>query len=142
MLKGCSRISQPHELRIARYLGSEELTSDPRNHCVPVYEVLPVPTELQFVGENEDGEDIIVMPRLRTFDNPPFRTIGEAVEYFSQIFVVSRINSHTGRMLSIPDTGPAIHTFTEHSSSVSLTRSYLSPELTRTHPATAIRTTS
>lgn len=99
MLKSVSRMSQPHELGIARYLGSVELTSDPRNHCVPVYEVLPVPAELQFVGEGENGEDIIVMPLLRTFDSPPFETMGEAVEYFTQIFEVSLAYTCTCRIL-------------------------------------------
>ena len=50
------------------------------NHCVPVYDVLPVPDEEDMV--------IIVMPLLQDYLRPPFGTIGEAVECFRQLFEV------------------------------------------------------
>jgi hypothetical protein len=50
------------------------------NHCVPVYDVLPVP--------DEEDRVIIVMPLLQEYLRPPFRTIGEAVECFRQLFEV------------------------------------------------------
>jgi hypothetical protein len=58
------------------------MASDPRNHCVPIYEVLQLP----------DDEDklILVMPLLKEYDIPRFDTIGEVVEFFQQLFEVSK----------------------------------------------------
>lgn len=68
------------ELEIIRVLSSEPLASDPRNHCNPLLDVLPLP-------DPQDGV-LVVTHMLRPFDNPRFETIGEAVAFFSQIFVV------------------------------------------------------
>jgi hypothetical protein len=70
----------PYEADIGTYLSSEPPASDPRNHCVPIFDVLKVP----------DMEDrvILVMPLLRLFDSPPFETYGETVDLFSQVFEV------------------------------------------------------
>ncbi|KAJ6507312.1 kinase-like domain-containing protein, partial [Mycena vitilis] len=66
------------EVEIGTFFSSSPLAEDPRNHCVPILEVLDVP----------DMEDcwIIAMPLLRIFDSPRFDTIGEAVDFFGQIF--------------------------------------------------------
>lgn len=88
MLKTASRNWHPEEAAIAQYLGSEPLVSDPQNHCIPVYEAFPVPEALQAQEADENGEDLLVMPFLRPIFNPPFDTIGEAVDFFSQIFEV------------------------------------------------------
>lgn len=68
------------ELEIGRFFSSSPLREDPRNHCVPILEVLEV----------SDMEDcwIIVMPLLREFGNPRFDTLGEAVDFFDQAFEV------------------------------------------------------
>lgn len=50
------------------------------NHCVPVYDTLPVP--------EEEDRVIIVMPLLQDYLRPPFNTIGEAVECFRQLLEV------------------------------------------------------
>ncbi|TDL15498.1 hypothetical protein BD410DRAFT_816966 [Rickenella mellea] len=68
----------PYEIEIANYLCSEPLRTDPRNHCVPVYDVLRVPD----VG----NVFLLVMPLLRKFDSPKFDTVGECVDFFKQIF--------------------------------------------------------
>ncbi|EIM87928.1 uncharacterized protein STEHIDRAFT_155287 [Stereum hirsutum FP-91666 SS1] len=68
------------ELEIIRFLSSEPLASDPRNHCTPLLDVLPLP-------DPQDGV-LVVTHMLRPLDNPRFETIGEAVAFFSQIFVV------------------------------------------------------
>ncbi|SJL08455.1 uncharacterized protein ARMOST_11819 [Armillaria ostoyae] len=54
---------------------SPPLSLDPRNRCVPVFQVLKYA---------EFG--ILVLPLLRKFDDPPFGTVGEVVECFRQIF--------------------------------------------------------
>ncbi|KAJ6625293.1 kinase-like domain-containing protein [Mycena sp. CBHHK59/15] len=54
------------------------LASDPKNHCIRLSEVLHVP-------DNEEM-DLIVMPLLFDWRTFRFITIGEVVEFFSQIF--------------------------------------------------------
>lgn len=92
MLKTASRNWHPVEASIAQFLGSEPLLSNPQNHCVPIYAAFPVPEALQKQARDENGEDVLVMPLLRPIFDPPFDTIGEAVDFFSQIFEV-RIKS-------------------------------------------------
>ncbi|KAF8874869.1 hypothetical protein CPB84DRAFT_1736865 [Gymnopilus junonius] len=77
-LKKVKKSLHPYEEEIARYLGSEPLLSDPHNHCVPIFEALHPPTDLNFV--------ILVMPLLRSYDSPRFDTVGEVVECFRQLF--------------------------------------------------------
>lgn len=71
----------PHEVDIGTFLSSQNLAADPKNHCVPIYEVLRVP--------GDDEKIIIVMPLLRQWNSPNFETIGEAVDFFRQLFEVS-----------------------------------------------------
>ncbi|KZT74546.1 hypothetical protein DAEQUDRAFT_742671 [Daedalea quercina L-15889] len=60
------------------FLSSEPLASDPRNHCVPLLDVLRDP---------EDGDIcLLVMSMLRRCNNAPFVTVGEAIEFFQQAF--------------------------------------------------------
>ena len=79
-LKRIKRDIHPHEVEIALYFSTEPLASHPRNHCVPIYEVLDVP--------DDENEVIIVMPFLREYNDPRFKSVGEAVEFFRQIFEV------------------------------------------------------
>lgn len=69
----------PYELEIGQYFSSESLRADPANHCVPIYDVIPIP---------EDQRVIIVMPLLRDYVSPPFCTFGEVVECLRQLFEV------------------------------------------------------
>jgi len=66
------------ELDIAVWFSAEPQRSDPANHCVPILRVLR--------NDNEPGWAILVMPLLRAYDSPDFDTIGEAVEFFKQLF--------------------------------------------------------
>ncbi|KAH7889023.1 hypothetical protein F5I97DRAFT_1935400 [Phlebopus sp. FC_14] len=68
----------PHEVEIGQLFCSEPLIHDPKNHCVPILDVLQLPG-------NEDTV-ILVMSLLRDYNEPPFDTIGEAVECFRQLF--------------------------------------------------------
>jgi hypothetical protein len=70
----------PYEADIGAYLSSKPLASDPTNHCIPIIEVLTVP--------DVDDRIILVMPLLRSYDNPAFQTMGEAVDFFTQILEV------------------------------------------------------
>ncbi|KAH9839151.1 kinase-like domain-containing protein [Rhodofomes roseus] len=73
----------PFELEIGQFLSSDQITSDPRSHCVRILEVLPDPMEQSI--------SLIVMPYLRAFDNPEFLTFGEAVACFKQLIEGLRV---------------------------------------------------
>jgi len=78
VLKQVSKKTHPFEVDIATWLSAEPQRSDPENHCVPIREVLQSPrsSDIQF----------IVMPLLQPYDKPRFDSVGEAVEFFKQIF--------------------------------------------------------
>lgn len=81
MLKRILRRYGLQEVEVHEYLRSKPLVSDPRNHTIPIHEILRVP--------DEDMEPIIVMPLLRRFDSPRFETYGEVIAFLSQLFEVS-----------------------------------------------------
>lgn len=62
LLKRIRRNVHPYEVEITRLFSSELLKSHPRNHCVPVFEVLRVPTY--------DNIEILVLPLLRELYTP------------------------------------------------------------------------
>ena len=70
----------PHELEIGQYLSSPPLNADPLNHCCPILDVLQDP--------HDEDVHFIVMPFLRDFYDPPFLTLGEAMECCRQLFEV------------------------------------------------------
>jgi hypothetical protein len=70
----------PYEIEIGRYFCSPPLSKDPANHCVPIYDVLKVPTD--------DNLAILVMPLLRDATDPFFDTVGEVVDCVHQLFEV------------------------------------------------------
>lgn len=80
VMKKVSKTIHPYEVEIGRYLSSEPLSKDARNHCYPLYEVLQVP--------DDDEYTILVMPLLRLYNDPGFATIGEGIQCFRQIFEV------------------------------------------------------
>ncbi|CAL1702594.1 unnamed protein product [Somion occarium] len=65
------------ETQIATMLSSPELRQDPRNHAVPILEVI------------QDDEDLsisyLVMPFLRPIDNPAFESVDELLDFGDQI---------------------------------------------------------
>ncbi|KAJ7446887.1 kinase-like domain-containing protein [Mycena galericulata] len=77
-LKRFNSEDYPQEVEITELFSSDALTADPRNHCVPIYETIPVPDLSDTV--------LIVMPLLYRMEIPRFDTVGEAVECFRQLF--------------------------------------------------------
>ncbi|KAK7692291.1 hypothetical protein QCA50_003916 [Cerrena zonata] len=77
MLKRFSRATNGLEGPITMFLASEPAKSHPKNHSTPIYELFDIPGE-EF--------SIFVMPVLGRFNAPPFRTVGEVLECFRQIF--------------------------------------------------------
>lgn len=76
-LKKVSATVHPYEVDIGRFFCSEEMASYPDNHCVPLWDVLEDPSE--------DKVLILVMPLLRSCNDPEFETIGEVVDFIRQL---------------------------------------------------------
>ncbi|KAJ3712479.1 kinase-like domain-containing protein [Lentinula raphanica] len=69
------------ELEIGRLVSSKDIQSDLRNHCVPIYDTLEIPK-----ATDEGRNTIVVMPYLVAWDQVEFRTVGEVVDFCSQVF--------------------------------------------------------
>ncbi|EMD33660.1 hypothetical protein CERSUDRAFT_107977 [Gelatoporia subvermispora B] len=78
MLKRILTSLHPYEVEIGRLFSEEPFASEPRNHCVPIFETLQDPFDADY--------QIIVMPFLRGYDKPQFQTIGELAEFWRQAF--------------------------------------------------------
>ena len=79
-IKQIRRSVHPLEVSIAQYFCSSSLAPDPRNHCCPVLDVLQDPI-------NPDIQ-LLVMPLLKEFNEPPQLSVGEAVDFLRQAFEV------------------------------------------------------
>ncbi|KAL5536291.1 hypothetical protein ACEPAF_112 [Sanghuangporus sanghuang] len=64
------------ELPILKYLASEEMLRDPRNHAVPLLDVF---------SEDDDAYIFIVMPLLINFSILPFTSVDEVVDFMRQM---------------------------------------------------------
>ncbi|KAJ7616436.1 hypothetical protein FB45DRAFT_756998 [Roridomyces roridus] len=75
LIKKCA----PEEADMYRKYASEPLASHPKNHCIPLIEAIPVPGEAKL--------DLVVMPFCNGLNllEVQFQTVGEAVDFFSQI---------------------------------------------------------
>ena len=93
-LKRIKTSVHPYEASIGRYLSSEPLAKDPRNHSCPIYEVLQVP--------DDDDLTILVMPLLRRYNYPSFTSTGEIMECLRQFVEVrvSHVAHVAGRLCS------------------------------------------
>ncbi|KAJ3725966.1 kinase-like domain-containing protein [Lentinula raphanica] len=81
MLRLADPPSVSDELEIGRLVSSKSSHSDPRNHCVPIYDTLEIP-EATGTGRKH----IVVMPYLVAWDKVEFQTVGEVVDFCSQVF--------------------------------------------------------
>jgi len=64
------------ESRIAQRLSTAVLREDPRNHCVPIIEVIDDP--------DDDSVSYMVMPLLRNASDPPFQYVKEIIDFVTQ----------------------------------------------------------
>ena len=78
MLKKIHPDEGPHELMITQLFSSPAIARDPRNHCVPLLNIIEIP-------QNGQKLKLMVMPFLRPFNDPNFQTFGEFVAFFTQI---------------------------------------------------------
>ncbi|CDO78153.1 hypothetical protein BN946_scf184658.g5 [Trametes cinnabarina] len=65
------------EIDIATYLSSPEMREDPRNHSVPVLDVICDPLD--------DTVSFLIMPFLKEIDNPPFESIENVLDCCEQL---------------------------------------------------------
>jgi hypothetical protein len=90
MIKRIDPHKNPAEINSTTALSGWTNACDPRNKCVLVHAVNM---------HREDRHKLMIMPRLRPWDNPGFDTMGEAVGFFKQIIEVCRAppvhHSHT-----------------------------------------------
>lgn len=77
MLKRVDKTCHPTEVEITTLLSSPPLASDPRNHCIPLFDVLQVPDDANM--------RLMVLPLLRAYDKPRFDTVGEVVDCLRQV---------------------------------------------------------
>jgi len=77
----------PTERDLAKYLSSEALLKDTRNHCIPVLDVL------RPLGDDNDELELLVMPYLRPLQTPRFDTVGEVVQCVSDLLEVSLLST-------------------------------------------------
>ena len=61
-------------------LSTEDMLKDPRNHSVPIIELLRDP--------EDPSISYIVMPFLRLMNDPPFSFVGEIADFVDQILEV------------------------------------------------------
>jgi hypothetical protein len=79
MLKKVLPEEGPHELLITQQFTSPGLKEDPKNHCVPLLDLVDLSKT------SPAGRKLMVIPFLRPFKNPRFQTYGEFVAFFMQI---------------------------------------------------------
>lgn len=77
MLKRVDKLRNPTEVDMTTMLSSPPYSSDPRNHCVPVLEVLQDPDDSKY--------QLLVLPLLREYCAPRFDTVGEVIDCLRQI---------------------------------------------------------
>lgn len=80
-IKWCPRDEDlKSELDVSRFLSSEQLRSDPRNHCNPLLDSFPHPGNLDGV--------FLVSPWLHLLYALPLETVSELVDFMLQAFEV------------------------------------------------------
>lgn len=93
LLKKIKQSVHPFEVEISKFFHDGPIASDPRNHCVPILDVLQDPDDENMV--------LLVMPFLREYDVPRFDTFGEVIECFRQLFEVCLPRFHAGSTYDI-----------------------------------------
>ena len=78
------------EKAVAQYMSSFD---DQRNHCVPILDT--------FVDDADDDIEFLVMPVLRRFNDPPFRSVNEVVDFMRQTLEVGNPTTSHAIFLNI-----------------------------------------
>ena len=102
MLKKVFSEEAPHELQISQMLSSEAVAADPRNHCVPLLDVIEL-------SARSGLQRLMVFPLLRPFYRPRIQTFGEFVSFFIQICEVRQHTSCSYIISDVHAIGCSIH---------------------------------
>lgn len=74
---------EKREGEMAAFFSTSERLGNSRNHCVPVYDC---------ISDTVDPEiEMLVMPLLRSFNDPPFEAVGEVLDFVRQTLEVQSI---------------------------------------------------
>ncbi|KAF9544081.1 hypothetical protein CPC08DRAFT_716567 [Agrocybe pediades] len=96
----------PTETEILCHFSSERLRKDPRNHCIPLLEVL------RPLGDENDELVMLVMPYVRPIQTPHFDTVGEVIHCIRTLFEglqliheehVAHRDLNTNNFMMVPD---------------------------------------
>lgn len=74
-------LSSSPEVAIGRLLMADSLRNDPKNHAIPLLDILE--------DENDAENVILVLPLLRRLDSPPLASVREFVDLVGQLLQVS-----------------------------------------------------
>ena len=77
--------TESREGEIAALFSTEDMRRDPRNHCIPVLEIL----------QDDEFPEIsyLVMPFCRSMDNPPFNLVDDVLDFADQVLEVSDLTA-------------------------------------------------
>lgn len=75
----------PHEIEIGKFLSSEDLRNDGRNHSIPLYDSFPDPLD-------PENYFIAVLPMLKRVEIVPFASVRECADYVHQTLEVCKQN--------------------------------------------------
>ena len=78
--------TKTHEVETAMLFSQPALRSDPRNHCIPILDVIP--------DEQDEYIAYLVMPFYRMMDDPPFELVDDVLDFADQVLEVSRVIDH------------------------------------------------
>ncbi|KAI0041334.1 hypothetical protein FA95DRAFT_1501637 [Auriscalpium vulgare] len=76
VLKRMSETDTGEEGDMLRLFSSEQYKENPKNHCIPLIDSKRL---------DDSQITLLVMPRMRPYNNPRFRTFGEVVAFATQI---------------------------------------------------------
>lgn len=98
------RITRTHasDLSMSQYLASSDLLRNPRNHSVPILEIITIP-------DDEEKRVFMVMPRLIAFYEPEFHCRREFVEALRQLLEASVSCASSVGCLLIYFSGSRLH---------------------------------
>ena len=68
------------EIQIATFFSSRPVSDDAHNHCIPILD--------RFQDDEDADLSYIVMPHMRSMDNPPFELVDDVLDFAEQILEV------------------------------------------------------
>lgn len=83
--KALKEVQDPDEVLIINFFASSAVVHHPLNHCAPLLDIFDLPR-----GNVQPTDLILAMPLLRPFNDPPFQTVGEGLDFIKQALDVRK----------------------------------------------------